>query len=221
MKTVADRVRAALALLGPLGAGSRVLLLRLVARFGWRTVAIGALVALFALNRYRTWIAWMIAAWAVAAWMHVPDDKPEQAPADAEEPCHEDAEEETGEQPAEPPADPFPDMVWGLIGDAPGVHIKHIVEWLHETGLDTTCTAREVKAGLTRRGIPIRASVRDGEQRVNQGVHRADLTAWLEARSPTVPAPVAEARSNTATTPVTSVVADPATGVATSPTPSE
>ncbi|NUO42404.1 MAG: hypothetical protein HOV82_10230 [Streptomyces sp.] len=205
MRALADRVRALLALLGPLGAGSRVLLLRLVERFGWQTALAGAAVAVFAAFRYRTAIAWMLAAWCVAAWMHAPDE--------GEQPAV-----EAGEQPpAETPEDPFPGMVWDLICDAPGVHLKRVVEWLHETGLDTTCTVAEVRAGLTRRQIPVRASVRDAAGRVNQGVHRDDLKAWLDAHSPAAPAPLPKTRSNPATTALTSDVATPATGVATPP----
>lgn len=213
IRRLADRVRVVLALLGPLGAGSRVLLLRLIARFGWGPVLGGAVVAVYATVRYRTWIVWMLLTWCAAAWMHTRDDEPDGA------------DEETGEAaeqgPPEPPDDPFPGMIRDLIADAPGVHIKRIVEWLHETGLDTACTPADVKAGLGRRGIPVRASVRDAEQRVNQGVHRDDLTAWFGARSPATPVLLSKTRSNTATTPVTSNVAAPATGVATPPTPTE
>jgi hypothetical protein len=209
MGAAADRVRAVLALLGPLGAGSRVLLLRLVERFGWKTTLAGAAVGVFAMLRYRTAIAWMLAAWCLAAWMHAPNEVEEQ-PAEAGE-----------EPPAETPEDPFPGMEWDLIGDAPGVHLKRVVEWLHETGLDTACTTADVRAGLTRREIPIRASVRDAAGRVNQGVHRDDLKVWLDARSPAATVPPSKTRSNPATTAMTSDVAAPATGVATPPTPGE
>lgn len=204
MRAAADRVRAWLAVLGPLGAGSRALVLRLLERFGWKIVGGGALLAVYVAFRYRTWIVWVLVAWCAAAWMHAPDD---EAAGTVEE-----------ENPAEPPADPFPGMVRDLIGDAPGVHIKHIVGWLHESGLDTACTAADVRAGLGRRGIPVRASVRDALQRVNQGVHRDDLDAWFEARSPAPSVSLSKARSGPATTGVTSDVADLATGVATPPT---
>ena len=206
---LADRVRAVLALLGPLGAGSRALLLRLVGRFGWKTVfAVGA-ITVFALFRYRTAIAWVLGVWCAAAWMHAPAGDETEV-------------EEAGEKEAPtPPEDPFPRMVWDLIGDAPGVHLKRVVEWLHETGLDTACTTADVKAGLTRRQIPMRASVRDAAGKVNQGVHRDDLKAWLDARSPTEPAPLPKARSNAATTALTSDVAAAPTDVATPATPTE
>lgn len=205
---LANQVRAVLSLLGPLGAGSRALLLRLIGRFGWKTVLTGAAIAVFAVLRYRTAFGWLLAAWCAAAWMH--------APGNDEQP----AEAETGEVefPAAP-EDPFPGMVWDLIGDAPGVHIKRVVEWLHETGLDTACTAADVTAGLTRRQIPIRPSVRDADGRVNKGVHRDDLEEWLQAHSPTAPVPLSKARSYSATTALTSDVADAPTDVATPHTP--
>lgn len=209
MSRLADRVRVLLAVLGPLGAGSRVLLERLLARFGWKAVAAGAAVAVYAAVRYRTWIVWLLLAWSVAAWMHAPDEETGESG---------ETEQEAGEQ---PPTDPFPGMIWDLIGDAPGVHLKTIVSWLHETGLDTTCTTAEVAAGLGRRGIPIRASVRDADNRVNKGVHREDLAGWLAARSPAASVPLSKTCSSPATTAVTSGVAEAPTGVATPPTPAE
>jgi hypothetical protein len=213
MKVVADRVRVVLALLGPLGAGSRVLLLRLVGRFGWKTVAAGALVAVYAAARYRTWIVWALLAWSIAAWMHAPQNTDEEPGGKEEETAPEGAEE--------PPADPFPGIVRDLIGDAPGVHLKTLLNHLHDTGLDPACTMADVTAALTRRRIPIRASVRDAEQRVNRGVHRADLEAWSEARSPVPAVALSKTRSNIATTALSSDVAESATDVATPPTLAE
>jgi hypothetical protein len=200
IRRIADQVRALLALCGPLGAGSRALLLRLIGRFGWRAVLVGAAVVVFAVVRYRHAFGWLLAAWCVAAWMHAPgDDEPEQ----------------------KRPTDPFPGMIRDLIGDAPGVHIKTVVAWLHETGLDTDCTTADVTAGLTRRQIPIRSSVRDANGRVNKGVHRDDLEEWLKARSPASPAALPKGRSKPVATALTSGVADDATAVATPPTPAD
>ncbi|MER6832687.1 hypothetical protein ABT320_01635 [Streptomyces cellulosae] len=209
IRRLADQVRALLPLLGQLGAGSRALLLRLISRFGWRAVLVGAAITVFAVVRYRAAFGWLLAAWCIAAWMHAPSGTEEQ-PAEA------------GEKAApEAPADPFPGMIRDLMGDAPGVHIKTVVAWLHETGLDTTCTAADVTVGLTRRQIPIRASVRDAAGRVNKGVHRDDLEEWLEARSPTAPADAPKGRSKPVATALTSGVADAATAVATPPTPAD
>jgi len=207
IRRLVDTVRAVLALLGPLGAGSRVLLLRLIGRFGWKAVFAGGAITVFALFRYRTVFGWVLVVWCAAAWMHAPSDDEEQP------------EEAGEEEPAVEPEDPFPGMVWDLIGDAPGVHIKQVVQWLHETGLDTACTAADVTAGLTRRQIPIRPSVRSADGRVNKGVHRDDLEEWLQARSPALPVPLSKTRSSPATTALTSGVADAPTGVATPPAP--
>lgn len=209
MKRAADRVRALLPLLGPLGAGGQVLLLRLVGRFGWKMVLIGAAVAVYAAFRYRTWIAWMLVAWAVAAWMHAPDKATPAVTAEGEE------------LPAELPVDPLPGILWDLIGDAPGVHLNSIVAHLHETRMDTTCDRAAVRAALGRRGIPIKASVREADGRVNHGVHGADLKAWEEARSPAPIEAELKPRSNPVATAVTCDVAEPATGVATPPAPAE
>ncbi|MGW0015504.1 hypothetical protein ACWDVX_37870 [Streptomyces tendae] len=204
---VADKVRALLPLLGPLGAGSRILLLRLAARLGWKGTLAVLVVAGYAVARYRPAFAWMLAAWCVAAWMHAPDREEQPAEGAGEQP------------PVEAPADPLPAILWDLIGEAPGVHVKGIVAHLHETGQDPTCQPADVRAALGRRGIRVRASVRDAAGRVNQGVHRDDLTAWEQALSPAAPAPLSKVRSNPATTPLTSGVADAATTVATPPTP--
>jgi hypothetical protein len=200
MRALADRVRAVLALLGPLGAGSRVLLLRLIDRFGWKSVGGAVLVAVFAAVRYRTWIAWMLAAWAVAAWMHAPTEE---------------ADEEAGEQPSESAGDPLVMVLWQLIGEARGVHLKTLAEYLHAAAPEQPIDRATVRAHLAARGIPVRASVRDAADRVNEGVHRADLQAWQEALSPTDPDPISEGRSSPVATAVTCDVADAPTGVAT------
>jgi len=211
IRHVADKVRAALVILGPLGAGSRVLLLRLVGRFGWKTVLAGAVVVVFAILRYRTAFGWLLALWCAASWMH--------APAPAEEQQTEKAGEE--EPSAEIPYDPLPEILWDLIGDAPGVHVKRVVTWLHENGWEEDSSAADVKAGLARRGIPWRASVRGADGKVNQGVHRDDLEAWEQARSPIPPAGPSESRSYGSATPLTSCFYEAATGVATPPTPAD
>ncbi|MER5715739.1 hypothetical protein [Streptomyces sp. NPDC002132] len=207
MTAVADRVRAVLALLGPLGAGSRVLLWRLIARFGWKMVGLGALVCVFAAVRYRTWIAWMLAAWCLAAWMHTPDK------------AAGDADDTAGEEPAETVADPLPAVLWTLIGEAPGVHLKAVAEHLHAAAPEQAVDRAAVRAHLAARQIPVRASVRDASGRVNEGVHRDDLRAWQEALSPAAPDPAPGPCSSPVATAVTCDVADAPTGVATPRSP--
>lgn len=171
----------------------------------------GVLVAGYGAVRYpMPGVALELVGWCVAAWMHAP-----QAGADVGE---EELLDDPGEDDEPEPADPLPGILQELIGDAPGVHLPTIVAHLHETGLDTTCDRASVRAAITRRGIPLRGSVRAGG-RVNEGVHRADLQTWIAAHSPTGPTGQAKTRSDTATTGLTCDVADPATAVAAPPTP--
>lgn len=209
IRRLADRVRALLAVLGPLGEGSLALMLRLLTRFGWWPVACGVGAVAYAVNRYRTWIVWILLAWCAVAWMHAPGNALDKGP------------EEGEGQPAQVPVDPLPGILWELIGDAPGVHLKTVVQHLHDTGLDTACDRAAVRAALTRRGITFKASVREADGRVNEGVHRDDLTAWEEARSPALAVPLSKTRSNPVATALTSDVAEPATPVATPATPAE
>ncbi|MFG3170592.1 hypothetical protein [Streptomyces sp. NPDC048200] len=201
------------ALIDPLTAGGRILVLRLAGRFGWRAVVVGVLVLVYAAPRYRTWIGPALLVLAGLAWMHAPDETPEAAP------------EAEGEQPSatveEAPDDPLPPLLWELIGEARGVHLASIVDHLHKTGLDPACDRAAVRAALDRRRIPVRGSVREADGRVNQGVHRADLEAWEQAHSPAPSEGGPKSRSYPATTAVTSDVAAPATAVATPATPTD
>ncbi|MBQ0827692.1 hypothetical protein [Streptomyces tagetis] len=207
----ADKVRALLTLLGPLGAGSQALLLRLIGRFGWQGVLTAGVVAVYAVARYRPAIAWLLTAWCVAAWMHTPREEDEEEP---EAPA-----EKAGEEPfAEAPADALPGLLWALIGEAPGVHIKTLAAHLTAAAPDTPIDRPAVRAALTSRGIPLRGSVRDASGKVNEGVHRDDLECWEQALSGPSLDPHPGARGNPVATPLTSDVADAATAVATPPT---
>lgn len=204
---IVDRIRVVLTLTGPLKTGSRALLARLLGRFGWKAVWTGLGLALYVVVRYPTGISWLALAWCAAAWVHAPaDTSDEEAGAET---TPKDAGGLGEQHVTEPLADPLPGILQGLIGEAPGVHVKRVVEWLHESGQDTSCTAADVRAALAHREIPLRASVRDGAGRVNQGVHRDDLKAWVEAAPPTTPTPLSKACSTPATTPLTSDVAKP------------
>lgn len=208
VRRAANGVRAVLALLGPLGAGSRVLMLRLLVRFGWVPVAAGVGVVAYSVNRYRTWIVWILLAWCVAAWMHAPDPGPQAA------------EEQLDEAGEEPTAHPIPGLLWDLMGDAPGVHLKTLTERLQVAAPGMALNRAVVRTELAALGIPVRASVRDAAGRVNEGVHRDDLTAWEATATPTAET-TPKARSKPVATALTSDVANTATGVATPPTPAE
>ncbi len=213
MTRLADRIRTLLALAAPLRTGFRILLLRLIGRFGWRAVLIGAAVLLYAANRYRTWIPYGLAVACAAAWMHVPDRAKKEAG------------ETTADTPAkeleEAPADPLPSLLWKLIGEAPGAHVKALTEHLNAAAPQAGFDRPAVRAALAARGIPIRPSVRDVAGRVNEGVHRDDLEAWEKSLSPATPKALPEGRSEPVATAVTCDVAEAPTGVATTATPSD
>ncbi len=160
MRALADRIRALLALAGPLRAGFRILLLRLVARFGWKTVLIATAVLLYAANRYRTWVPYGLAVACAAAWMHAP--KP------LAEPPAEEAAEGAGEAPAEPDGQDVVDLVRGLIGDDRGILLTALRDPLQAA--DT----RAVREALQAAGIGWRKGVRT-EAGNGPGVHRDDL----------------------------------------------
>lgn len=160
MGYLADRVRAVLALIGPLGAGFRILLLRLVDRFGWKTVLIAAAVLLYAATRYRTWIPYGLAVACAAAWMHTPKE--------ADEPDGDGVDETAGEDPTEPDPADIVDLLRDLIGDDRGVLLTALTTPLHAAG---TRAVREVLAGA---GIRVREGVRTAGGN-GPGVHRDDL----------------------------------------------
>lgn len=201
----------------------------MTARFGASAALVVHLVGAWAFFFYGSWVAaGEIFVWLLLVGVFAPREHVERLAARVEQ---RDAERSpqrartTG--PAAPvtpaareaPADPLPRILWDLIGEAPGVHLPSIVRHLHQTGLDRACDRAAVRAALGRRGITIRPSVREADGRVNQGVHRDDLKAWEEARSPAPTAVGPKARSYSATEALTSDVAAPATGVATPSTP--
>ncbi len=178
MKAAADRVRAVLALLGPLGAGSRVLLLRLIDRFGWKAVGVGALVCVFAAVRYRTWVAWMLAAWCVAAWVHAPGEEAAEG------------DDEAGEQPPQGTGgEAIRALLLELIGDAHGVHLRTVLAHLQDHGQWEGRTVAELRQHLEALHIPVRPKVKvDGTP--TRGVLKTDLLALPPIEeTPPSPAP--------------------------------
>ncbi|MEW2567658.1 hypothetical protein [Streptomyces sp. NPDC047070] len=97
------------------------------------------------------------------------------------------------EAPVGPPADPLVDLLWKLIADAPGVHLKTLTDTLARASEKAGRPAPDraaVKASLKARNIPVRPSVRDTRGKVNKGVHREDLQAWQNTPPPPrTPAP--------------------------------
>lgn len=140
------------------------------------SIPVGALVCY--VGGYTIWaeprVLWLLSgSYCVAAWRA-------GAPSEPQEQGEHDGAEDSEQPEPEAPADPLPDILDDLIGEARGVHLRTIVQHLHESRLDTSCKRTDVRAALERRGIPVRPSVKVAG-RVNEGVHRDDLTDWLDA----------------------------------------
>ncbi|MDH6226227.1 hypothetical protein [Streptomyces sp. MJP52] len=169
MSALTERLRAVLALSGPLGAGSRALTTRLVTRYGWRPVLGGGTLTGYACLRYDTAPAWVAAAWCAAALMHAP----KTADATAEEAEPEDLEE-TDEGDQEPDV---ATLLHELVGDDRGVLLTRIQQAL---ALPDT---RAVRTLLDEAGIPTRKGVRTAAGN-GPGVHRADLPPLPQPGAP-------------------------------------
>ena len=164
MRTLITRAQPLLDLLAQLGPGSRLLLLRIIGRFGWKTALIALVVALYTASRYRTWIAWGVAAWCAAALAQKPE--PEER-----------TEDGVDEAPAGPDPRDVVDLVRDLIGDDRGALLTTLRSPLHAA--DT----RAVREVLAAANIRVRDGVRTGGGN-GPGVHRNDL--------PPLPPPPAE-----------------------------
>lgn len=182
IRRLADRVRAWLAVLGPLGEGSIVLMLRLLTRFGWMPVAVGVGVVACAVNRYRTWIVWILLVWCAAAWMH--------APAEADEP----RDEPAGETPTGPDPQDVLDLVRDLIGDDRGVLLTGLRQPFR------VADTRAVREVLAAADIRVREGVRTGRGN-GPGVHRDDVPPVSPTLDPPSGRPVVagEATNNNTT----------------------
>jgi hypothetical protein len=143
--------------------------------------------------------------------MHVPDE--------AEEKARESTADTIEPEPEKAPTDPLPGLLWKLIGEAPGTHVKTLTEHLNAAAPQAGFDRPAVRAALAARRIPVRPSVRDVAGRVNEGVHRDDLEAWERALSPAEPKALLEGRSEPVATAVTCGNAEAPTGVATAATP--
>lgn len=184
----------------------------LAARFGMSTAWGVHVVVVWAVAFYRGWAAvGIIAAWVFAVLLFVPREHLERLAARVEGTSPEEDQEAREEQPSEPLAA----VLWQLIGDAPGTHLKTLTAHLQQAAPEQALDQAAVRAKLRALGIPIRPSVRDVRKKVNEGVHREDLQAWEEAPSPTETAPPSEPRSEPCSDALTSDVGDAPTGVAT------
>lgn len=188
----------------------------LTAHFGINTAWAVHIVAVWAIGFYGGWLAvGVVLVWLLAVLAFVPREHLERLAARIEKrPPEEDQEAGEGH-----PGEPLAAVLWHLIGDAPGAHLKTVAEHLQAAAPEQSVDRAAVRAKLGALGIPVRASVRDAAGRVNEGVHRADLQAWAEALSPTETDTPSEARSEPVATPVTCDVGNDATAVATPPNP--
>lgn len=184
----------------------------LVSRFGaswaWGVHGVGAWAVVF----YGGWIAaGVVFAWLLAVLAFVPREHLERLAARIEnQPPDED--QEAGE---ETPVEPLAAVLWHLIGDAPGTHLKTLTAHLQAAAPEQPIDKAAVRAKLTALGITVKPSVRDHRGKVNDGVHRADLQAWEEALSPTEDGTPSGARSGPCSDALTSDVGTRRTGVAT------
>lgn len=156
---IADRMRGLLDLLARLGPGSRVLLLRLVARFGWKVTGAVLAAAVYAAPRYRQWIVWVLLGWCAAAWAHAPSDEPA-----------EDADALVEEGPAEADPADVADVVRDVIGTGRGALLTGL------RGPLGAADTRAVRECLDAAGIPVRPGVRTAGGN-GPGVHRDDVPA--------------------------------------------
>ncbi|MGW5736995.1 MULTISPECIES: hypothetical protein [Streptomyces] len=137
-------------------------------------------IAVWATAYYGGWIAiGIVAALVTGVGSFIPRATVDRITARVEARQQAPADDES-EPAEEPPADPLVGLLRHLIGDAPGVHLKTLVEHLEkgaaEVGQQPPRKA-DVVAKLAARNIRLRPSVRDVHGRVNRGVYRADLEA--------------------------------------------
>jgi hypothetical protein len=195
---------------GLLGPGTWI-----AARFGTGTAWTAHVIAVWAIGFYGGWIAaGIVLAWLLAVLLFVPREYLDRASAWFE---RRDAGPDEGEPDGSegPLLDPLAAVLWHLIADAPGVHLKTLTARLQKAAPEQSLDRAVVRAKLGALDIPVRASVRDAAGRVNEGVHRADLEVWQQALPGPSPEPAPEARSSPVATAVTCDVGDAATPVAT------
>lgn len=159
IRRIADRVRALLEVLARLGPGSRALVLRLAARFGWGYVLGAFAVACYSAARYPQYIAWGLVAWCALAWAHAPDEEPD-----------EDGDPAADEGPNRPDPADVADVVRDVIGTGKGALLTALTGPLGEP--DT----KAVRTVLTAAHIRIRPGVRTAAGN-GPGVHRDDVPA--------------------------------------------
>lgn len=125
---VAGSARWVCASSGPAGRAGRTVLLLVAGLLVWRAA--------------RLWpgLLWLAApAWLVAAWRATPDPP----------------EDPVKEAPAVPPANAIRALLWQLIGDAPGIHLRDVLAHLHKHDHHPSWTVADLRRHLERHGIPV------------------------------------------------------------------
>lgn len=172
----------------------------------------------WAAGHYRGWVAFgLVVGWLVAVLAFTPREFLDRVATFIErlgERRHQPRPDDTPDAGEEPLLDPVVTVLWHLIGDAPGAHLKTLTEYLQQAAPEQPVDRAAVRAKLGALGIPLKASVRDAAGRVNEGVHRADLKAWEEALPRPATGTPSEARSNATEGPATCDVGKSATDVA-------
>jgi hypothetical protein len=173
--------------------------------------------SVWAVGFYGGWVAvGLIAGWVLAVAAFVPRDRLEGWADWVERRSAGHAATEAVPEPDPgPTVDPLVTVMWKLIGEAPGVHVKTLAEHLQSAAPGEAVDRAAVRGKLGSLGIPVRASVRDAAGRVNEGVHRGDLEAWEQALPGLSPDPAPEACRGPVATAVTCDVAAAPTPVAT------
>ncbi|MGW0837523.1 hypothetical protein [Streptomyces prunicolor] len=151
---------------------------------------------------YGGWTAvGLIAAWLLLVLLFLPPDFKDRLTAALER-----LDTPRPKRSPEPAVDPVVPLLWHLIGDAPGVHLKALTAHLQAAAPEQALDKDAVRAHLTALRITVKPSVRDATGRVNDGVHGADLKAWEQALPSTAPGPLPETPSGAVATALTSNV---------------
>lgn len=175
--------------------------------------------SVWAVSYYGGWLAFgIVTAWLGAILAFIPREHLERGAAAIErlgERCHQPPAKDAPEAGEEQPLNPIVPVMWKLIADAPGVHLKTLAKHLQAAAPGTPIDRAAVRAKLNALGIPIKASVRDAAGKVNEGVHRDGLRAWEQALPQAAPTAPSGPRSGPVATALTCDVGNRREDVAT------
>lgn len=144
LRRAAERLVRGCALVVPRRTAAAAAWVRAAEGFAGRLIRVGMLLSAVVLvwRAVRLWpgLLWVaVPALLVAAWRAAP------AP----------VEEASEEPPAAPPADAIRALLWQLIGDAPGVHLRTVLAHLQKHGHHPDWGVADLRRHLERHGIPV------------------------------------------------------------------